>query len=522
MSRPFAALLLMTLPLLGATADVSASPAAPAKGVRAGTPAACKAPARSTLEAAVGAKVTILAGRSVAASASLPAYCEVRANIAPHIGVIVRLPADGGNGRLLVGGCGGLCGEIDMRSTEDALARGYTVAQTDMGHTGQNITFVDDPDAIEDFAWRSTHLTTVFAKALFDGIYGHRPRYNFFRGCSTGGRQAIVESQLFPDSFDGVIAGAPAHQMAAAHTVWAMRANMRPDNSIILDEPALRLLHAGAVGHCDAKDGRIDGIIDDPLQCDFKPEQLLCRPGAAAGTCLAPEQVGAAHKIYDGISTQAQKFYTSMGFAVGSELGWIDVLAGRPGQPPWGMGIATNYMHRFAQSPVPPRSLADLDFDRYPVVLNKVDAALGFGEDALLLQRFAQSGGKMIVYAGWADQALTPSTTLDWLADQQRGMGGAAATAPFMRQYMVPGLAHCGGGEGAGTIDFLSALENWVIRDKAPANLTAYRLSADAAGSGPPRFPLPPGSVKFERTIQPYALPRWIVERKTIASQTAR
>ena len=488
--------------LVAADRAPAPQPAATA-ALRAGS---CAALAQTTFDAAVGAKVQILRSTEVAASASLPAYCEVEARIAPAVTAMIQMPAVGASGRLLVGGCWNLCGSTNLQRTADALARGYTVAQTDMGHRGEDIAFSDDPAAIDDFAWRATHLATKLAKALFASFYGQGPRYSYFRGCSTGGRQAITESLLFPDEFDGVIAGAPAHQMAAVNGVWALKSNTRADGTPILDETAIRLLHKGAIAQCDGADGFKDGVIGNPLQCSFRPAQIACGAGGPAGQCLTPEQVTAADAIYGGVTTKARRFYTSMGYALGSELGWIDAFAGRNGQKPWGYHVAGNYMHRFKDLPDAPRTVQDLDFDRYPVRMTRVEAIPSFGSEPMLLNRFAQAGGKMIVYAGWADEALTPATTLDFVAEQKTAMGGAAALDPFLRLYMVPGYGHCGGGEGAGEIDLLSALENWVEKGQAPGTLAAYRLKAPSTGGIPTRFPIPAKAVRYQRMLTPFPL----------------
>jgi feruloyl esterase len=471
---------------------------------RASRTGACAALAQTSFAGAVGARVEILRAAEVPASATLPAFCEIEARIAPAIGAVVRLPASGASGRFLMGGCWNLCGETDMRLTEDALARGYTVAQTDMGHKGQDIAFSDDPAAIDDFAWRATHLTTKLAKALFAAFHGRAPDRSYFRGCSTGGRQGLTEALLFPDEFDGVIAGAPAQHMAAVNGAWAVKANLRADGSPILDEAAITLLHEGALAACDGADGTRDGIIDNPLQCGFRPARLACSAGAPSGQCLSPEQVTAAGKIYDGVRTKAQRFYASMGYAIGSEPGWIDAFAGRDGQPPWGLAIAANYMHRFKDLPDPPRTVQALDFDRHPVRMTRVEAIPSFGDEPMLLNRFAEAGGRMILYAGWADEALTPATTLDFVAAQQRGLGGAGSLDPFLRLYMVPGYGHCGGGPGAGEIDYLTAIENWVEKGQAPAALTAHRLKVPPAGGAPTRFPIAPDAVAWQRSLMPY------------------
>jgi feruloyl esterase len=477
-------------------------------------PAACMALSNSDFSRAVGDNVQ-MAATIVAATAQLPAICEVKARIDPSTQVLIRLPLDTPSLRLLVGGCWLLCGAIDAARTDDALARGYVTAQTDMGHQGPGVDFARDPDKLEDFSWRATHRSTVLAKAVMGRFYGGQAFRSYFRGCSTGGRQGLTEALLFPREFDGVIAGAPAIQMAAPMAVWALRANIRTNGRAILDAPAIRLLHKGAMDRCDMDDGVRDGVIAAPRQCGFRPVQLLCAMGKPEASCLSGEQVGAADKIYRGIVTGDGQPLTSMGFAPGSELGWIGAITGENGAQPGNMFVFNNYRERFSQRADVPSRLQDLDFDKFRVRTTKLEAVPSFGDAPMRLSEFGAAGGKLLLYTGWADPALPPATTLDFVAGQEAAMGGADKLTPFMRHFMLPGMGHCAGGEGPDQVDFLSVMEAWVERGEAPDQLVAYKVRTEKPAQNL-KFPLPARSVILTRPVYRYpAIARWTGRGKT-------
>src|SRR3954452_24064409 len=130
------------------------------------------------------------------------------------------------------------------------------------------------PEKLIDFAWRSEHEMTVQAKALIHAFYGAAPKRSYWNGCSTGGRQGLKEAQMFPNDYDGVIAGAPANRTAIS--LWIAHAVLKDPASYV--PPAkYPAIHAAALAACDAADGLKDGLIDDPSTCGFDPAVLLCK-----------------------------------------------------------------------------------------------------------------------------------------------------------------------------------------------------------------------------------------------------
>src|SRR5580692_8282093 len=213
--------------------------AAPAQG-RGAAPAA--APAAAGRGGAGG-------GRGAAAPAMLPAYCRVAATLKPssdsNIKMELYLPVEGWNGKFQMMGNGGWAGSIQgIGQMQAALREGYAASATDTGHEGANGMFaLDHPEKITDFAYRAVHDTAVKSKMLITAYYGKAPKYSYWNGCSTGGRQALVEVTKFPDDFDGVIAGAPANPHIHLHAAGVERSMELMKNNAPLTPAKVDTLH---------------------------------------------------------------------------------------------------------------------------------------------------------------------------------------------------------------------------------------------------------------------------------------
>jgi pimeloyl-ACP methyl ester carboxylesterase len=450
----------------------------------------------------VGAAVSITSAGRVPDTKDLPGYCRVVATIAPMNNVEIRLPISGWNGRVLMAGCGGLCGAVQMERTDDALARKYAVAHTDMGHAEADMAFADDPQLLEDFAHRSTHVATVLLKAVTKAYYNRPHEHAYYRGCSTGGRQGLTAALMYPDDYDGIIAGAPAAGPAVPNIVWALKANTRADGSSILDTAAITILHKAVLGACDMDDGVKDGIVSHPPSCAFDPASIACSK-TKPGECLTPEQVEAAKKIYAGVPNPDGTKYASQGYSKGGELGWLRTLV-RTDKPAGMEGVARNYLRRFTDVPNPPQTLGDLDFTKTPVRLVAVDALPSLGADGKRMVAFEKAGGKLLLYHSWSDDSLTPATAIDVYSTHERAMGGKERLDPFFRLFIIPGMFHCRGGDGPDAVDFLSAMESWVEKKNAPEKLIAFKAKQKPPVDALHRFPLPPDQVVFSRPLYPY------------------
>lgn len=465
----------------------------------------CAALAGADVSADVGAGTGITAATLTTAA---PGYsvCDVKGVIAPQIQFEVQLPTQTYRQRYLQTGCGGLCGTlaINVSAAQGCVpvADGtFTTASNNQGHVGGGSAdgnFGADPQARIDFAARADHLTAVAAKALIGEFYGQRPQQSYFDGCSQGGHEGLTEAQRFPTDFDGILAGAPASITTELNTFnqpWLARVNFDAAGRTILPATKLRPLHDAVMARCDGRDGLVDGQLDDPRACTFDPATLAC-PGGDSPTCLTPAQVTVVRKIYSGaVTTRGEHLYPG-GQPYGSELAWANwFIPTDPGAPQsstiaWRIGNGWVKYLAFERNPPVSFTLNDIAFDR--PTFERVHQLAGF-YDAIDpdLSAFHKAGGKLILWHGWADQAIPPTGTVAYYQAVQDRMGGLTATQRFARMFMFPGVQHCGGGIAPNSFDLLTPLMNWVEDGAAPAKVVATQSDDGSVVRTRPVFPYP-------------------------------
>src|SRR3954469_5858931 len=417
--------------------------------------------------------------------ANLPSFCRVAATLTPStdsdIKIEVWLPANGWNGKFQAVGNGGWAGVIGYGAMADALRAGYATASTDTGHAGGRGTFaLDHPEKLIDFSWRSEHEMTVQAKALIQAFYGAAPKRSYWNGCSTGGRQGLKEAQMFPDDYDGIIAGAPANRTAIS--LWIAHAVLKDPASYI--PPAkYPAIHQAAVAACDAADGLKDGLIDDPSKCRFDPGVLLCK-GEDASSCLTAPQVAAAKKIYSPAVNPRTGAELFSSFVPGTELGWGIQAAG----PEPSANIYDQY--RYVVFKDANWDWKTFDFDK--------DAARGDRPENVIMnatnpdmKAFFSHGGKLLLYHGWSDNQVPTLNTIKYYSSVVKNLGGASKADDRARLFLAPGMGHCGGGEGPNVFDKIGPLEQWVTRDRPPAAIVASHLTAGKVDRSRPLCPYP-------------------------------
>src|SRR5437867_5721862 len=221
------------------------------------------------------------AAQQNAAFKQLPAFCRVAATLKPSsdsdIKVEVWLPMSNWNNKYQAVGNGGWAGVISYPAMAEALGRGYVSSSTDTGHVGGSGSFaLGHQEKLVDFGYRSEHEMTVKSKEIIKAFYGNAPQYSYWNGCSTGGRHGLKEAQMFPNDYDGIIAGAPAYRTAIS--LWIAFAVLKNEASYIPAEK-YKTIHQAVLNACDAADGLKDGLIDDPSTCRFDPGVLLCKDG---------------------------------------------------------------------------------------------------------------------------------------------------------------------------------------------------------------------------------------------------
>ena len=414
----------------------------------------------------------------------LPEFCRVAATLTPtsdsDIKVEVWLPANGWNGKFQAVGNGGWAGVISYAAMADAVRAGYASASTDTGHVGGRGTFaLDHPEKLIDFAWRSEHEMTVKAKDVIRAFYGSGPRLSYWNGCSTGGRQGLKAAQMFPDDYDGIIAGAPANRTAIS--LWIAHAVKDPASYIPPSKyPAI---HQAALNACDARDGLKDGLIDDPTKCSFDPKVLLCKDEDGA-SCLTAPQVGAAKKIYSpAINPRTGKeLFSSL--VPGTELGW-DAQAS--GSGPRDLGYD---QYKYVVFKDPNWDWKTYDFDSDEARATRPENLIMNATDPDM-KAFFSRGGKLLLYHGWSDPLVPAVNTIKYYNSVVDYMGGAANTFNSMRLFMAPGMGHCRGGEGPNVFDKVGALERWVEQGQAPNVLVASHSTDGKVDRTRPLCPYP-------------------------------
>jgi feruloyl esterase len=499
-------LVLATLALLGACGRNEPAASSAALAASAAAPKSC-----NDLAALAVPNTTISGVESVAAGAfkspaptfggpgadftKLPAFCRVMGSIEPapdsDIRFEVWLPAEGWNGKFMQTGNGGAAGSIVWGSLAEPLARGYAVANTDTGHQGGGGDFawaVGHPERLTDYAYRAVHELTVVGKAVTAARYGKTPDKSYWNGCSTGGRQGLKEAQRFPDDYDAIAAGAPASNWSAlmGFSILAQKNMTGPD---ALGAGKLGVLTAAALAACDASDGVTDRVIGAPKFCMFDPATTQCAAEKTEG-CLTPPEVAAAKRIYAGVVTKGG-IVLMPGTGPASEQLWAAYASPQ-------FGIGTSYFRSVIANDQrwDPASF-DIDADIARAEAQDGGAAKAMDPD---LSAFFARGGKLITYHGTADGLIPYGNSVNYFEGVVAKLG-ADTVKDHAALYLVPGMSHCQGGEGASEIDWIGALEAFDRTGKPPSSIHAAHSAQQA---GPPGAPAPPPGKAFTRPVCVY------------------
>jgi len=430
----------------------------------------------------------------------VPAFCRLTADISPSpdsdIKVEVWMPVTGWNGKFQGQGNGGFAGQIGYAGMGAAVKRGYATAGTDTGHAGDMLHApwaLAHPQKVIDFGYRAIHEMTLKAKAIIDAFYGRNPQYSYFVSCSDGGREALMEAQRFPKDYNGIVAGAPANNWTHLFTAfaWDEKALLANPESYI---PASKLpaIAAAVLAACDARDGITDGILNDPRQCNFDPETLLCKD-ADSSTCLTGPQVGTLMQLYAGPHDSTWRPIYG-GLMPGFEEGWGGwVMGSKPGA-----AVIDTFAVQYFSNLVYDKSDWDLNAFALDVSLQQAEAVTAQPLNATNpdLKPLMASGGKLIMYQGWSDPATPALNSINYYQSVVTAMG-QSSTDRFLRLFMVPGMGHCAGGPGPNYFgqdgdskdrdpehDIYAAIEAWVEKDVAPSRLIATKYANDSKTEG--------------------------------------
>ena len=457
-------------------------------GTAAATGSACASLGKPAVP---GAQVVSVSGVE-RTTANLPAYCDVNVNLThpgsnDNVRVELWLPLQGWNGRFQGTGGGGFATGLFDVELGPAIQAGYAAAATDGGHD-QNLY---DPSSwaldasghvntplLVDFASRSVHDMTVVGKAVTAEFYGRAASYSYFNGCSTGGRQGLMEAQRYPSDYNGIVADAPAINW----TPFTM-AQLWPQ--VVMNERhhapttcEFAAFDQAAIAAC--------GEITSPTSCHFDPATLVGKTIVCDGknVTITAADAEVVREIWAG----PPQWY---GLTPGAPF---DALA-TAGAP---FPVAANWVKYFVEQN-PNFDVADLDYGQFAAIWQQSQARYGqlMGTADPDLTRFAQGGGKMVTFHGLADQLIFPAGTVNYYQRVARTMGGLDQVGQFYRLFLAPGVQHCGGGTGPMPIDPVAAVAAWVEHGVAPDTLPAatptstrdlcrYPLVSRYNGSGDP------------------------------------
>lgn len=466
-------------------------------GVGLAVAAACATP--TTVDGCAGlATLELIAMRigeaeTVAATDTIPTHCRVAGVIETEIKFELLLPEpDAWNGRFLMGGGGGFVGSVQNQARGlyahggGPLERGYATVGTDTGHKGNGIQAswaLNHPERQGNFGHRAVHLTAEATKSIIAHYYDQGPDYSYFVGCSRGGGQAMMESQRYPDDFDGIVAAAPAYHWTGFTAGFVQNQQaIYPSGDIdepVLSPDTLELLGMSILKACDGDDGVVDGSMTDPRTCGFTPADLPhCVGDVAAEGCVTEAQLAAIERVYDGPTSKGQSIYPGFNYGGEHDRGgwdsWVVASEARraSGIPNAQYGFGTELFKYFVFND-PEWDYTQYDFSTWAE--DTAPTAAMLNATSTDLSAFRDGGGKIIYWTGWSDLALSPLGTIDYFEQLQ---SEDASATDYSRLYMLPGVLHCAGGPGPDRVDWVEAIRAWVEEDRAPERLRASKIDA--------------------------------------------
>jgi feruloyl esterase len=393
------------------------------------------------------------------------------------IGFAVALPAkEAWNGDFMMQGGGGGNGVVaypvgaSYAGDKPALVRGFAVASTDTGHKAKtgpfDFSFMRDQQAYLDFAYLANAKVAGVAKQIIAHYYAKPAEYSYFVGCSTGGREGMILSQRYPTVFNGIVSGDPAMRTGLSNLAigkWIpvaynqaapKDASGKPLLEKFMTDSDRKLFMDALMTQCDAKDGVADGMIFDPLGCDFDPAVLACGSGQS-DACIAPEKIAAIKKAFSG----PKNVYGTQVYP-----GFLyDAGIATTGPVPGLLALRANGIF----GPYPTATEIDVDKEALHASDPLVEPA------SANLSTFSANGGKILFFHGDSDPWFSPLDTLEYYKSLAAANGGADKVREWSRMFLVPGMGHCGGGPALDQFDMLSAVVDWVENRVAPERVIA-------------------------------------------------
>ncbi len=500
---------LLTAPMVSAAPAASGATTAPN-----GAAEPCAALTGLPLPGLPGSDTATITANTVAGSGCQVAIeitdtSDPRGGQPGDIGIDLTLP-DSWNGNYMAEGNGVYCSPANFvtLSGDQWLAAGYAISQDDCGHTGFAnplispwVTNSNPPPAvnwnrIDDFGYLAQHLTAVESKYVVNQYYNIGAHYSFWNGCSTGGRQGLMEAQRYPTDFNGILAGAPAlnwDQFMVAQ-MWPQLA--MEWNNDYLPTCKENLVNTALATHCRDQNGQVDGVFD-PRTCDVLGVlRALIGTVTPCGKFTAtdarvvqeiwqgPRYSGSQQNLLDG-------FPVWFGMEPGANLAGIYLPFLGPGG---GLGLATTYQQANGQWTGAPFIPSDDWFQNWikmdPNWVYTDESYQQYWQDFLKsglrydselaadnpdLRAFKAAGGKLIMWQGLADQLIFTGDSINYYNHVLAANGGIRNTEQFMRYFLAPGVGHCGipGPGSVAPTNPMQQVIDWVEHRQAPAVLNA-------------------------------------------------
>ena len=427
--------------------------------------------------------------QSDTAATTLRSFCRVQATVAPTINIEVWLPLEGWNGRFQGLGNHSFAGNIEYSDMGPELNKGYAVAGTDTGHQGPGTAWMQNHQQIVDYGSRGIHEMTAKAKAIVAAFYGKPAKYSYFNGCSTGGKEGLMEAQRYPDDYDGINVGGSANfDQIGNRMQYVWNGQVTFGTGVPLAGATLALINQAVLAACDKLDGVADGVLDDPRACSFQPSSLLCQAGQTTG-CLTQAQVTALEKVYQGPRNPRTGQEVYPGLPRGSELGWNGHTTG-----PAIFSTADQFF-KFMVYNNPSWDFRTFNFDS-DVAYTKANFSALIDAVDPDLAAFRKHGGKLLFTHAWSSTVHTGTRSIEYYDQVAALMHGGdkdngdpyGKTREFFRLFMAPSAS---GSKGPSTLDTMPDLEKWVEQGTPPQRLVAAHKTAGVVDRTRPLCPYP-------------------------------
>ena len=421
-------------------------------------------------------------------------FCRVTGRISTEINFELYLPQEW-NGRFVMSGGGGFVGAIH-NGYRDQVNNGYATAGTDTGHSGAPFSAewaLNNMERQINFGRLAIHRTAVTSEAIINSFYCKEAAYSYFLGCSRGGGQAMVEAQLYPQDFDGIVAGAPVHRWPAigAKFISVSQKNYPDPKSTkpILTSDNLKLLQEYTTTQCDKLDGLNDNIINDPRDCKIDLSKLpVCPNNQAGANCFTKEQLAVLRAVYEPLIVDQKVVYP--GFPPGLEaIGeWDAWIAGTQG-PSLSLQIGTTFYKYIVFQD------ENWDYSQYDfrnLARDTRFAASFLDATQVDYSEFKKRNGKMIIYHGWNDASVSAYSTIE---HYQAALEQDKELNSYIRLFLMPGVLHCAGGTGCDNVDWVGLIRDWVENNKAPDHIISSKIAEGKTIATRPLVPYPKQTV---------------------------